>query len=432
MVCLGLVTSIAKAAGPDLESARNLIVGGKPAEAYLLLEPYEFEQAGNTNFDYLLGVAALNSGQAGKASLILERVLAVDPLYAAVWVDLGRAYYLLGDIGRARMNFKHAETLNPPPPALATIKQYLGATEAQANKTPARLSGYFEAGVGHNNNINNSTSQSQISVPVLINTQLVLNPANVKTADGYWGLATGGEAALLASAEWLLYAGVDMRSRNGLKYSNFDFTSLDGRIGASFSRNTEQIRGGVVAGQFDLGGTVNSKSSGYNFEWKHAFNDTNQAVLFDQHIRYRYPAPALSSNDFNQTITGLGLIHTFPDGRSTVSGSFIGGNESATNLRVDGGKKIQAVRLSGQSPWGEKYDLFASGGVQRGKYDQTNSAFLVVRDDSQADLTAGLIYRHAPDWALRAQISRIQNQSNIVVNRYDQTDLSLTLRRDFK
>lgn len=429
---MGLVAPIAKAVGLDLESARNLIVNGKPAEAYLLLEPYEFEQAGNTNFDYLLGVAALNSEQADKASLILERVLAVDPLYAAAWVDLGRAYYSLGDIERARVNFKQAETLNPPPPALATIKQYLRAIEALDNKTPIRLIGYFEAGAGYNNNINNSTSQSQISVPVLINTQLALNPANVKTADRYLGLAAGGEEVLPISADWLLYAGVDMHSRNDLKYSNFDFISLDGRIGANFSKNAEQIRGGVAAGQFDLGGTVNRKSSGFNFEWRHALNDVNQAVLFGQHIRYRYPAPTLATNDFNQTITGLGWIHTFPDGRSAVSSSFIGGNERATNLRIDGGKSIQAVRLSGQSPMGEKYDLFASGGVQWGKYDLTNSTFLVVRDDRQADFTVGLTYRYAPDWILRSQISRIQNQSNIVVNRYKQTDFSLTLRRDFK
>ena len=56
---LGLVPFIAKADGLDLELARKLIVEGKPAEAYALLEPYEFEQAGNTKFDYLLGLAAL-------------------------------------------------------------------------------------------------------------------------------------------------------------------------------------------------------------------------------------------------------------------------------------------------------------------------------------------------------------------------------------
>lgn len=429
---LGLVSSIVKADSLDLELARNLIVEGKPMEAYALLEPYEFEQAGNTKFDYLLGLAALNSGQAGKASIILERVLTVDPLYAAARVDLGRAYYLLGDFDRARAEFTRAQELNPPPAALATIMQYHNEIENSYNKPSTRLSGYFEVGAGFNNNVNNATSQSQVTVPILLNSQLALNSANVKTADGYLGLATGGEAIHPISTDWSLYAGVDMRSRSDLKYKDFNFISLDDRAGAIFNKNAEQIRAGFVNGQFDLGGAVNRKYNGFNVEWSHAYNSANQAVLFSQYILYRYPDPTIASNDFNQTIAGLGWTHTFADGRATVFGSLYGGNERDTNLRIDGDKSIQGVRLSGQLSMGEKLNLFASGGVQWGKYDQTNSVFLVTRDDLQTDLTVGLTYRYAPEWSLHPQISLIQNQSNIVIDRYDQVDLSLTLRRDFK
>jgi tetratricopeptide (TPR) repeat protein len=431
-VCLGLVPSVAKADGLDLELARKLIVEGKPAEAYVLLEPYEFEQAGNTKFDYLLGLAALNSGQADKASLVLERVLAVDPLHAAARVDLGRAYFLLGDSKRARAEFTRAQALNPPPSALATIRQYLSAIETPDNKPPTRLSGYFEAGIGYNNNVNNATTQNQITVPALIGTVFTLNSANVKTADGYLGLSAGGEAIHSISTDWSLYAGVDLRSRNDMKYTNFDYISLDGRVGAIFDKDAEHFQGGLVAGQFDQGGRVNRKSNGFNAEWRHTYNGANQAVLFGQHIRYQYPDPTLASNNFNQTIAGLGWMHIFADGSSTAFGSFFGGNERDTNLRTDGGKSIQGVRLSGQTSIGERLDLFASGGVQWGKYNRTNSAFLVIRDDRQADLTVGLTYRYTPNWILRPQISLIQNQSNIIVNRYDQADFSLTLRRDFK
>ena len=429
---LGLVSPTARADGLDLELARKLIVDGKPGDAYILLEPYEFEQAGNTKFDYLLGLAALNSGQAGKASLILERVLAVDSLHAAARVDLGRAYYLLGDTERARAEFEHAQGLNPPPAALMTIRQYLRKIETPDYITPTRLNGYFEAGIGYNNNVNNSTSQSQITVPILLNSQLALNSANIKTADGYWGLATGGEAIRPISTDWSLYAGLDIRSRNDLKYHNFDFIAADGRIGASFNRNAELIKGGLLVGQFDLGAAINRKTSGFNIEWRHACNSANQSILFGQHILYRYPDLTLASNNFNQTIAGGGWIHSFADGRTTIFSSVFGGNEHDTNLRIDGGKSIQGLRLSWQSSTGRNLEMFASGGVQRGKYDRTNSAFLVVRDDQQYDLTGGFNYRYTPDWILRPQISLIQNQSNIIVNRYDQADFSLTLRRDFK
>lgn len=408
-----------------------MIVENKSAEAYALLEPYEFEQAGNTKFDYLLGLAALNSGQAGKASLIFERVLVVDPLHAAARVDLGRAYYLLGDFERALAEFTRARALNPPPPALATITQYISAIKTSDNKPSTRLSGYFEASTGYNDNVNNSTGQKQITVPVLLNTLFTLNSANVKTADEYLGFAAGGEAIHPVSADWSLYAGVDMRNRSNLKHSNFNLITLDSRVGASFSKNAEQIQGGLVAGLFGLGGTVNRNFNGFNVEWKHTYNDANQAILFAQNILYRYPAPTLASNNFNQMIAGLGWTNIFANGRFAVSTSFFGGNERDTNRRIDGGRSIHGVRLSGQASIGERLDLFASGGVQWGKYNRVNSAFLVARDDQQADFTAGLAYRYAPNWMLRPQISMIKNRSNIIVNRYEQTDLSLTLRRDY-
>ena len=427
-----LGTSIAKADGLDLEVARHLIVESKPAEAYALLEPYEFEQAGNTEFDYLLGLAALNSGQAGKASLILERVLVADPLFAAARLDLGRAYYVLGDFERALAEFTHAQALNPPPPALATIRQYISSIKTLGNKPPTQLSGYFEASTGYNNNVNNATGQKQITVPVLLNTLFTLNSANVKTADSYLGLAAGGEAIHPISADWSLYAGMDIRNRNNLKRNNFSFITLDGQVGTSFSSKAEQIRGGLVAGQFNQSGTVNRNSNGFNVEWKHTYDGANQAVLFGQYSRYRYPSPTLATNNFNQSIAGLGWTGIFDGGRSTVSISFFGGHERDTNLRIDGGKRIYGMRLSEQTSIGERLNLFAAGGVQRGMYNRANSAFLVIRDDQQTDFTAGLIYRYTQNWAIRPQISLIRNQSNIIINRYDQADVSFTLQRDFR
>jgi hypothetical protein len=416
LVNLGLVPSIARADDADLELARKLIVSGRPAQAFDLLEPHEFDQAGNKDFDYLLGLAALNSGQAGKASIILERVLTVDPLFAAARVDLGRAYFLLGESAHARAEFMRARELNPPPPALATITEYLGTIEALNHRPPNRLSSYFEAGIGYSDNVNNSTSQVQIIVPALLGTVFTLNATNAKTADAYLGWAAGGEVVHPAVPDWSLYAGVVVHGRNDLKYSNFDYLSLDTQAGVDFHKNAEQIRGGLVAGQFDQAGMVNRTSRGINAEWRHTLNGNNQPVLFGQHILYRYPDAALASNNFDQTIAGLGWIHILANGRSTVFGSIFGGNEHDTNLRIDGGKRIQGIRLSGQASLQERLDLFASGGVQWGKFDRTNSAFLVARTDHQADLTVGLTYRYAPGWILRPQISLIRNQSNIVID----------------
>ena len=119
--CLCVTGNFALAAGLDLDKADALMKQGKAAEAYSLLEPFEFEQSGNIRFDYLLGIAALDSGKPDKATLAFERVLAVDPNFAGARVDMGRAYYQLGDFTRAKTEFETVLTQNPPPAAKATI-----------------------------------------------------------------------------------------------------------------------------------------------------------------------------------------------------------------------------------------------------------------------------------------------------------------------
>ena len=125
--CLWVVSTAALAAGVDLAKANALMKQGKAAEAYALLEPFEFEQSGNVQFDYLLGIAALDSGKPAKATLAFERVLATDPNFAGARLDMARAYYQLGDYTRAKTELETVLKLNPPPAARATINNYLAA-----------------------------------------------------------------------------------------------------------------------------------------------------------------------------------------------------------------------------------------------------------------------------------------------------------------
>lgn len=415
----------------DLERARKMIAEGRPGQASALLEPYEPKEAGNTKFDYLLGLALLNDGNADKASIVLERVLMVDSLYAAAWVDLGRAYFQMGDFTRARESFAKALGLNPPVAAQATIAQYLKEMEPQ--KMPlTQLSSYVEAGGGYNNNVNNATNQAQILIPVLLNTQLTLSPLNIKTADNYLALAAGGEAVRPVSSNWSLYAGADVRSRSDEKSKDFDFIGVNARAGAYYTKDANQLRVGLLAEQFDLGGGVNHRSDGLSAEWDHALGNANQATLFAQQIRYRYPDPLLASNDFDQTIGGAGVTHLVAGGKALISGSIFVGNEHDTNMRIDGGKSITGMRLGAQWQVKDRLNAFMYGGVMQGKFNRENSSFLVYRDDRQTDLTIGLSYDYAPNWVLRPQLAIIRNRSNIVVEEFDQEDISLTLRRNFK
>ncbi|NDF71133.1 MAG: hypothetical protein EB131_08380, partial [Betaproteobacteria bacterium] len=80
--------SVSQAGGGSLVSAERLIAAGQSAAAVDLLLPLEPQLAGTAEYDYLLGLAALQSGQFTLAISALERVTLVQPRHAGAWLDL--------------------------------------------------------------------------------------------------------------------------------------------------------------------------------------------------------------------------------------------------------------------------------------------------------------------------------------------------------
>ena len=85
-----------------LQQAEALLGQGKPAEAYQLLAPFEAQQNADPRFDYLLGAALLESGKPAEAIAPFRRVLAVNPLFAAARLDLGRANFAVGNFAKGK------------------------------------------------------------------------------------------------------------------------------------------------------------------------------------------------------------------------------------------------------------------------------------------------------------------------------------------
>ncbi len=433
--CLWVTGNCALAADVDLEKADALMKQGKAAEAYSLLEPFEFEQSGNIKFDYLLGIAALDSGKPDKATIAFERVLAADPDFAGARIDMGRAYFQLGDFTRAKTEFETVLTQNPPPAAKVTINNYLAAIEKQESAKKTKGTGYIEASVGHDTNVNFATSQSQIAVPALGNLIFTLNPTGVKAPDDYLGLAFGGEVNHQVKPTLGLYAGADVRSRSNSTQDRFDSTSFDGRAGVALGEGANVVRLGVLGGRYELDGRTNRDTNGLSAEWRHLINPANQLSAFGQHARYRFE-PTISVNNFDQSTYGANWVHIINDGKGLVSASLFTGDERAPE-RADGGKRFNGLRLGGQVQLNEKTELFAGLGAQFSKYDVANAAFSsptesLTRNDKQYDANVGINWHYDKLWTVRPQISYIRNNSNIVIYQFDRTDVSITIRRDFK
>src|SRR5689334_25244084 len=98
---------------PVIENARQLLAAGNAKQAFAELIAVQDRLSGMPEFDYLLGVAALDSGKIDDAIIALERVLAVLPNHAGAQMDLARAYYAAGSFDLAEAAFLKLKESNP-------------------------------------------------------------------------------------------------------------------------------------------------------------------------------------------------------------------------------------------------------------------------------------------------------------------------------
>lgn len=418
-----------------LLQAEQLVRTVQAAQAYAALAPEQFSQAGNPEFDYLFGLAALETGQASTATLAFERVLAVAPNHGAARLDMGRAYAALGDLPRARQEFALALALNPPPAARATIARYQAEMEAREQAPATRLTAYVEAGLGSDGNVTQGPGSSTLFLPVF-GVNFALNASNQKAQDEFSQVSAGADLKHRLSDTVSLYGGVDAKWRNYAQLSSFNSASTDLRGGVQWQAGRNTWRAGAGYNDYRLDSQAYRAISSVGGEFQHALTPRQQLMAFGQYAQVRYAQDSQASNDVNQWVLGAGWVSQLATAWPAVlSLSAYVGNETEADRarpRTDGDKDFVGLRAGGQISLRPDLDAYATAGIQTGTYQRTNSLYAQQRADDVYELTLGSVWRFAPAWSFKPQISWTRNQSNLSLNDYQRHELSLLVRRDFQ
>ena len=437
-----------------LREADELIKNGKSADAYTLLEPLEFERSGEVRFDYLLGIAALDSGKPDKATLAFERVLAVDPNFAGARLDMARAYYQLGDLQRAETEFNAVLKQNPPEAARVTIQKYLDEITAYEQVKQTRIAGYVEGVVGHDSNIASTSTQNQ---PVASTSPYILFGLvplgaqffpGAKLSGAYEGVNAGGEIIHSLNADWGLFAGADLRQHGNMTQKYYDSFSADGRVGLMYGTEQNVYKLSLAGGQFYTANSMRRDSIGANAEWQHAFSPDNQMSAFAQYGQNRAAgspptAPGTDARiegNTDQIIMGGGWVHILAGG-AVFASAYIGkeldvapgGIGGPVNGgRFEGKKGFEGLRIGGQAAITAQLDGFANIGFQSAIYGIANNLIVARRSETTTDLSLGINWHVDKLWTVKPQIAISKKSSNAPIYGFDRTDVSLTIRRDFR
>lgn len=432
-VALGGAMALSAHADEVLGRAEALILKGDAASAYQVLRRAEDERAGDPRFDYLLGVAALEVGEYGLATLAFERVLAVDPTHAAARLDMGRAHYALGNDVAALLHLKTAEQMSPPAAAKQTIAHYRQAIakRQKESKHPRKWKAHIEATVGRDDNINQSTDRTAIYFPVF-GSDLSLGEASRQTPDNYSQVAGGVDLRMSLGEGRELFASLAGRNRNYRRYNTYDTHQFDGRLGLSWHGSDHATNLSLGVSDVHLGSLPYRDA--YTLAWDHGqrLNATSQLGLFAQYAQIRYDLASSKAEDIDLLAGGAALskeIHAWVP--MTLVGSAFAGSEVERQERADGNKGFAGLRLGVDASLRPDLKGFFAASVQHGRYTRSNILFERKRHDTQYDLVLGLDWQVAPEWRLRPLLTKTYNQSNVPIYDYDRLDFSVTLRRDF-
>ena len=422
------------AADADIvNQAEAMVQAGRYAEAFQLLEPLEDKLAGDLRYDYLLARSALETRNPSRASFIYERILAVEPNYAGVRLEMGRAYFMLGDYARAKLEFETLLSFPNLPPDLrqqATI--YAKAVEDQLAGKRTVGFGYIEYGLGYDSNPSSATSVNPITWTIGGNVvSLDLDATQLERSDHYQALSAGGELVHALSNRVSVYAGGDARFRGYKDIDTADYATLDGRLGLGFSEGPSNVRVGLTAGRYRLDHQNVRNNAGLTAEYRRLVNPRNQLTVASQLTAFRYIPEAFKINDYDLLQAMAGWVGVFNEGRGALGLTLLAGLEKATHRRPDGDKPFYGARLTVQHSLGERFGAFFLAGAQRGKYKDLNPIFNEQRLDTLYDMVAGVTWTFAKGWSLRPQVLYIKNDSNLALFKYERTDASLNLRVDF-
>ncbi len=412
-----------------LLAAQNMISNGQSVDALDLLNPHEEEYAGNKEYDYLYGLALLDTGEAPAAVFAFQRVLAIEPNFAGARLELGRSYFDMGQMQRAQREFLIVLNQSPPKNVSDVIDKYMAAIESRSLKNRKGWKGFLQLGLGDDSNVNNATDLTSIDA---FDYSYPLTEESRETSSSVISTMGGVsyDLPLNYDSKFFFKGSVNHRANNDASFTSTVNYDLLAGYNKAFSASGD-LSVAVQVYTADVDGDFNNKGLNLTGQYNLNLSPSNQLGFFFRGGSVSYDT-AFEIKDVDQTIFGLNWAHVF-SGQSRVSIvlAAIAGQDTAVNEGSPYGRDYSSVRLSASYPITHRFNLFASMGSTDSDYDSAFFDNPDLRVDSLTDFAIGSSWRVNKTWMLRALLGQTDNTSNIEIFDYDKSIVMFTARSEF-
>ncbi len=416
-----------------LDQARNHIDTGNPQLAWELLAPLNSERAGEVEYDYLLGIAALDTGRNTEAVFALERVLAVQPDHSEARAEIARAYLVLNETHRAKDEFnKVLEDDSVPVSVQAQISGFLTAIEEIETDKKTDWNVNLSLSIGNDDNVNSGPVESQIAVPLLGGAIITLDDTSLPQESTYSQTLARVNMIHHLDDNSAIVAGLGIAHRENHDATQFNNTSLDGNIGYRVSKSKfNHFTTSLQTQQFYLDGEAYRNVSGLLAQWRNRISSHQEVSVYGKYSQIAFETQTI--RDADRFVVGAGFSQFFA-GKSNpllYLGLYSGEEKEQASGVTHLGQNFWGVKIGTQTKLSQSSVAFLSLSSEYREYGGADPLFLVVRDDNQLSASAGIRIKKGQHWSFSPEVNWSQNISNIATNENEKLSYAITARYSY-
>ena len=433
---LTLATLLATAAGaaesadPAIANLNQLIASNRYQEAYTLASQLMADYEGDPEFDFLFGLAAMETGRANEAVFALERITYTYPDQQRVKLELARAFYLINNLPASRQLFEEVLATNPTENVRANIQVFLDLIEERERNIAGSFNWYVNSSIGSDSNINSATELGVITTPI---GDIELSANGQSIEDTFNDIGGGMLYNKPFSKTSALSIGANYNHHNNFDSNDFDLDVFSTDASYAHTINNMRFSYGVRAQQVNLNSENFQTSASVigNFlrapgnGWTQALTGAFTQVRYDDGINKN-----ASLRDVNQFLV------------SGVLGKAVGSfNHTLSVYYGDESEQKAAGKNNAQQFYGvafaEQYQLNSSNlpyvrvSLHRSDNKAKDPIFNIEREDSTFSTSLGWIWLWKRNLNVTTDVTYTNNDSNIDLFEYDRVKYQTGLRYQF-
>ena len=376
----------------------------------------------------LLGAAVAFAAEPdpARAREIVQAAETKAPDTVDAHLELGRAYFVLGQYAEAKIEFETVLRFdNLPQDLLSQVEIYnQAAKQALDEKRALTGFGYAETGVGRYR-VNSTRGTDALG--------------GGDRRDTFYNARVGGGLNYALSNGYAIDGSLDYRFRYYDNPDSRDDSDLRWRLAGSRSFGESNLAVGVRGRTSYRGDGDYRNDAGLFTDYRYRIDPDNQLTLGAEYRRRRYPEGRLRDRSRTSADASAGWVHSLLDGSGSLTVTAHGGQHFATN-RPDGNSSFYGATAAldftvnnklgwGTFAWWER-DAYNADRVHFHP-DTLDNSVVLRRKDNLYEVGAYLVWEFAPSWTLRPEILWIRDQSNSVGFNYSATEFWLNVRKGF-